>query len=281
MSDKPFMPLWTGDYLKKTRHLTTLEHGAYLLLIMECWERPSGSIPDNTELLARLAGVSIKQWKVISPIVMEFFTLNKRKKEYTQERVTEERAKVALKRLLAQQSIAKRWNKKKKDDTNVLPTKNERNTNHTHNHKVEKYTKEFELFFSEFPNKDDKSAAQKNFTKEKKFTTAKHLTECAKMYAEHVRENKKENYMYKAKNFIAQKYYENFEPVDQNNQTWEIKLENFEKNLWPIEWGSKPPINGWRIADHGEVPEQIAVRFMDIIRGRGKEGGAECSATEK
>ncbi len=135
------MPLWTGDYLKKTRHLSTLEHGAYLLLIMECWERPSGSIPNKPELLARLAGVTIQEWNGISPIVLEFFKLNKRKKEYTQVRVTEELSKMRQKRVSAQQSIAKRWNKKKKDDTNVLPTKNERNTNHTHTHNQEEKIK--------------------------------------------------------------------------------------------------------------------------------------------
>lgn len=264
MSDRPFMPLWTGDYLKKTRHLTTLEHGAYLLLIIECWERPSGSIPNKPELLARLAGVSMKEWKEISPIVLEFFTLNKRKKEYTQERVTEERAKTAQKRVLAQQSIAKRWNKKKKDDTNVLQTNNERNTNHTHNHKDKNYTKEFELFFAEFPNKQDKHAASKNFTKEKKFTTAIHLTECAKVYARYVEENNKQDYAFKAKNWIREKIYENYQPVDQNKQIWEAKLNAYEKGQWLPEWGGQPCINGWKQAEHGEVPADLEARFIQI-----------------
>lgn len=275
MSDRPFMPLWTGDYLKKTRHLTTLEHGAYLLLIMECWERPSGSIPNKPELLARLAGVTIAEWVEISPMVLEFFRLNKRKKEYTQERVTEERAKVALKRVLAQQSIAKRWNKKKKDDTNVLPTKNERNTNHNHNHKDKNYTKEFELFFAEFPNKLDKHAASKNFTKEKKFTTAIHLTECAKVYARCVEESKTE-FIYKAKNFIAQKYYENYQPEDNNIKMWEYKYGEFEKGQWLDEWGCRPKLNGWKIAEHGECPAELAIRFLAITGKCSEEGRTEC-----
>lgn len=274
MSDKPFMPLWTGDYLKKTRHLSTVEHGAYLLLIMECWERPSGSIPDKPELLARLAGVTIKEWSAISPIVLEFFTLNKRKKEYTQERVTQERSRMALKRVSAQQSAAKRWNKKKKPDANAKPSQSERNANH--NHKDKNYTKEFELFFAEFPNKQDKHAASKNFTKEKKFTTAKHLTECAKEYAKYIFATDNQDYAFKAKNFIAKKYYENYEPVDINRKSWETKLELFKKGKWVKEWGCKPAINGWKLADHGECPADIEKRFMAITGERSTEGISRC-----
>lgn len=60
MSERPWMPLDVGDYLKDTRHLTTLEHGAYLLLIMRYWE--DGFLPDNEALIARYAGLTPEQW---------------------------------------------------------------------------------------------------------------------------------------------------------------------------------------------------------------------------
>jgi uncharacterized protein YdaU (DUF1376 family) len=33
-----YMPIFTGDYLRDTRHLTPLKHGVYLLALMHCWD---------------------------------------------------------------------------------------------------------------------------------------------------------------------------------------------------------------------------------------------------
>lgn len=33
-----YLPLYTGDYLRDTRHLTPLRHGIYLLALMHCWD---------------------------------------------------------------------------------------------------------------------------------------------------------------------------------------------------------------------------------------------------
>ena len=52
MSSTPYMPLYIGDYMRKTRRLDATAHGAYLLILMALWDE-GGSIPfDEDELKA-------------------------------------------------------------------------------------------------------------------------------------------------------------------------------------------------------------------------------------
>ena len=63
MSAPPFMPLYVGDYLADTTHLTCTEHGAYMLLLMSMW-RNGGSLPSDDKSLARHARCTKGQWPV-------------------------------------------------------------------------------------------------------------------------------------------------------------------------------------------------------------------------
>jgi uncharacterized protein YdaU (DUF1376 family) len=87
MSERPFMQLYIGDYMSDTRHLTTEQHGAYLLLLMTMW-RHGGSLPRDHEKLARIAGLSDKRWNQISLEVMAFFTVED--EHITQKRLQKE-----------------------------------------------------------------------------------------------------------------------------------------------------------------------------------------------
>jgi uncharacterized protein YdaU (DUF1376 family) len=50
-----------GDYLADTMHLTAFQHGIYLLLIMHYFKR--GDLPDDEASLARIAKISVPQWR--------------------------------------------------------------------------------------------------------------------------------------------------------------------------------------------------------------------------
>lgn len=65
------MPLYVADYLRDTRKLTAAEHGAYLLLIMEYWT--AGGLPDDDRQLARIASMSVAEWKRARPNIEGFF----------------------------------------------------------------------------------------------------------------------------------------------------------------------------------------------------------------
>ena len=69
----PFMQLYVADYLGDTRHLTTEQHGAYLLLLMTMW-RSDGVLSDDPAKLARIAGVTVARWAKIRDDLMAFFT---------------------------------------------------------------------------------------------------------------------------------------------------------------------------------------------------------------
>ncbi len=69
-----WMPLYIGDYLRDTGHLTTEEHGAYMLLIMQAWTR-EGVLPCDVERLRMLARLDIKAWKRSKDTLLAFFTL--------------------------------------------------------------------------------------------------------------------------------------------------------------------------------------------------------------
>lgn len=70
MASYPAIPFWTDAYLGDTRHLSTLEHGAYFLLLMCAWRTPSNDLPDDDKQLARMCGMRIDQWRRIRPTIL-------------------------------------------------------------------------------------------------------------------------------------------------------------------------------------------------------------------
>jgi uncharacterized protein YdaU (DUF1376 family) len=68
---RAWMPLYVADYLADTGHLSSAEHGAYLLLIMHYWQ--NGGLPTDDRRLARICRMTPDEWADAKPTIADFF----------------------------------------------------------------------------------------------------------------------------------------------------------------------------------------------------------------
>jgi uncharacterized protein YdaU (DUF1376 family) len=98
VSNRPWMPLYIADYLGDTGHLNTIQHGAYILLIMHYWR--TGRLPTDDIHLARIAKLSLKFWTDnVKPDIEPLFREGWRHKRIDQE--LEKQEAIAAKRAAA------------------------------------------------------------------------------------------------------------------------------------------------------------------------------------
>nr|WP_281277049.1 DUF1376 domain-containing protein [Mesorhizobium loti] len=124
------MPFYVRDYLADTGDLSTLEHGAYLLLIMHYWQR--GSLPDDNKKLASIARASPEQWADIRPNIEGFFAPGWRHERVDDE--LEKARKAYEKRAAAGRAggNAKAVNKQSSSNATSMPEQSATNHNHIH-----------------------------------------------------------------------------------------------------------------------------------------------------
>lgn len=96
-----WMPLYVSDYIRDTRHLSTAEHGAYLLLLMHAWTN-GGAIPTDDTRLARIAGLTAREWRSSKAVLLAFWS--QADDGYRHKRVDQELAKAAG--MVEQRSLA-------------------------------------------------------------------------------------------------------------------------------------------------------------------------------
>jgi uncharacterized protein YdaU (DUF1376 family) len=106
-----WMPLYIGDYLSDTTHLTCEQSGAYLHLLMHCWR--VGAPPDNDVTLAQITRLPLRAWKAHRETIAAFFSVSAG--AWHHKRVEAERKKTAeVKERYSergQKAAAKRWSK--------------------------------------------------------------------------------------------------------------------------------------------------------------------------
>jgi uncharacterized protein YdaU (DUF1376 family) len=100
-----WMPLYIGDYVAATQHLSAGESGAYLHLLMHEWS--NGPLPDNDALLQRITRLDSAGWETSRPIIMAFFT--KHDDSWIQTRLEAERSGARDRRANSQARNESRW----------------------------------------------------------------------------------------------------------------------------------------------------------------------------
>lgn len=88
MSDT-WMPFFVGDYLSATTRLTTEQHGAYVLLLLDYWK--NGPPPNDDAVLAQIVRMPLAAWRKAKPALIGFFEL--RDGQLIQKRVERERVR--------------------------------------------------------------------------------------------------------------------------------------------------------------------------------------------
>ena len=68
---RPWMPFYVADYLGDTEHLSTVQHGAYCLLLFSYWKR--GTLPDDDQQLANITRLPLDEWLTHRPTLQAFF----------------------------------------------------------------------------------------------------------------------------------------------------------------------------------------------------------------
>jgi uncharacterized protein YdaU (DUF1376 family) len=69
-----YMPVWIDAYHADTRHLSTVQHGAYLLILMSMW-RNGGKLKNDEKALARIAGLTLDKWRRYGGDVMDLLAV--------------------------------------------------------------------------------------------------------------------------------------------------------------------------------------------------------------
>lgn len=122
-----FMPLYPGDYLAGTARLTTEQHGAYLLLIMDYWM--NGPLPNSDEILCRISRLSPDAWSIHQALLKSFFFEEEGmlKHKRIEEELEKARAKKRSAQEKAKKAAEKRWGKRQEINDNA-PSNTSSNT---------------------------------------------------------------------------------------------------------------------------------------------------------
>jgi len=136
------MPLYVGDYLGDTGHLSTTQHGAYLLLMMHYWKK--GELPNDDKQLAAITKLPLRLWLDSKETLQAFFYdgwFHKRIDEELETMEIKTRKRAAAGSKGGTQATINRW-KHKAEAAMLKQTNSNATAMHNHSHSPSKKEEE-------------------------------------------------------------------------------------------------------------------------------------------
>lgn len=113
-----WLPIYVGDYLADTMHLTTEQHGAYFLLIMAYW-RNRGALPESR--IQGIVNINGNSWTIAEALLKEYFDTTTYPGKWYHKRIEEELKKAFIRKQAAENRGKKgsdvRWKDKTADSS--------------------------------------------------------------------------------------------------------------------------------------------------------------------
>lgn len=170
MTSLPYMQLYVSDYLADTAHLNAQQHGAYMLLLMNYWQRAK-PLDNTNDRLAFVARMTSDEWFENKEVLAEFFIVEgdiwtHSRIELDLQKVHEKSVKASLNGRLS--GVKRSLNHKDKDKEEDKDTD----------------TEAFDRFWSVYPRKAGKQDAQRSFERALKVATLDEILAGAQKYAD-------------------------------------------------------------------------------------------------
>lgn len=111
-----WFPLHTRDFIADTQGFSSDERGAYIALLTRWW-LDDGTLPGNDNFLARVCGLTERQWLGMKPNLMRLFRIDG--ENLVSIRLEDELAKAKWNREKKRKAAQSRW--RRDDQDGALP----------------------------------------------------------------------------------------------------------------------------------------------------------------
>jgi uncharacterized protein YdaU (DUF1376 family) len=111
MAQFPMLPLYTDAFIGDTTHLSTIEVGAYFLMLLAAWRSHDCALPNDDKSLRRITRMTGHSWAQSRATLLAFWTSGEDGRLH-QKRLLQERKKAKLLSQIQRERALKRWHGK-------------------------------------------------------------------------------------------------------------------------------------------------------------------------